>query len=101
MECGGLPEELTHFREGEHTYHELEVLPGHRLILCNFCMVDFGSFDREFFGLPMSTNMGYGYMKLIRDVNDPSLGKDKFCRDCGYRLKFLEFVRAVRDDAAA
>ena len=97
MECGADPEEVQHFRDGTHTYHELEVLPGHRLVLCDFCMVDFGSYDPHFFGLPRGARLRFEHMKLIRDVQEVSMGKDKFCTSCGYRLKFLEFVRAVRE----
>lgn len=51
-ECGGDPEEIEHFRLGKHTYQRFEVFAGLELTLCNFCMVDFGSYDPTFFGLP-------------------------------------------------
>jgi hypothetical protein len=100
MKCGGLPDDLQHFRDGEHTYHEVEVFPGHRLVLCSFCLVDLGSHDPTFCGLPPDARIGFEHMKCVRDVYEPSISKDKFCPACGYRLRFLRFVRAVRDEAA-
>ena len=97
MECGGSPKELEHFEKGRHTFHELEVFPELNLVLCNFCMVDFGSFDPTFFGLEEDARVGYERMKFVRDINESSLGRDKFCTNCGYRLKFLSFVAAARE----
>lgn len=95
-ECGGEPKELLHFRKGQHSYAEYEVLPGLNLILCNFCDVDFGTFDPAFFGLARNASIGYQSMRLVGAVQDPSIGKDKFCAACGYRLAFLRFVRQSR-----
>ena len=97
MVCGGDPKELEHFKSDKHTFQELEVFPGLNLILCNFCMVDFGSFNPEFFGLEKDARVGYEHMKFVRDINEPRLEKDKFCTNCGCRLKFLNFVSAVRE----
>ena len=101
MECGGLPEELAHYQEGRHRYQELEVLPGHRLVLCNFCMVDFGSFDRSYFGLPQGHSLGFEHMEYVREASNIGIGKDKFCTTCGHRLSFLKFVCAVRSENGA
>ncbi len=97
--CGASEVELDHFRRGVHKYHELEVLPGHRLVLCDFCMVDFGSYSPVFFGLPRDARIGYESMVHIRALDPGTLGRDKFCSQCGYRLKFLKFVLAVRAQA--
>jgi hypothetical protein len=95
-ECGGEPGELEHFRAGTYTFAEYEVFPGQPLTLCNFCDVDFGSYDPAFFGLPPHTKLGYQYMRRLRPVDDPSLGTDKYCPRCGYRLRFLRFVAQSR-----
>ena len=100
MECGGHSGEKQHFREGKHSYREFEVIPGFRLVLCDFCMVDFGSFDPKYFGLPPNTQIGYERMNFIREIESADIGKDKYCLDCGYRLKFLDFVKAVREQNA-
>lgn len=95
MECGGHPDELQHLADGEHTYAELRIFGDLTLVLCNFCMVDFGSRDPTFFGLPRSARIGYEKMQFLRDV-EPQAGKDKFCPTCGHRLAFLELVANAR-----
>lgn len=99
-ECGGDPKELEHFRSGQHTYHLLRVIADFELTLCNFCMVDFGSFDPVFLGLPRGSKIGFERMQLVRDISNPSIGHDKFCAACGYRLAFLKFVASVRQTHA-
>ena len=101
-ECGGNPKELEHFAEGKHTYQDLEVL-GFPLTLCNFCMVDFGSFDPTFFGLEEDdkAKVDYSQMKFVRDKIDGEIEKDKYCPSCGYRLEFLKFVSNVRQSQTA
>lgn len=95
-QCGGSPRELEHFASGKHTYAEYEVFPSLTLRLCNFCDVDFGSMDPEFFGLPRNTRLGYQFMRLIEPVREPTLGKDRFCPSCNLRLSFLRFVDRAR-----
>ena len=99
-ECGGVPEELEHLREGRHTYQVLRVLGGFETVLCNFCMVDFGSSDPTYFGLARGTRIGFETMQFVQDVADPRVGKDQFCPACGYRLAFLRLVAACRERAA-
>lgn len=96
-DCGAVPEEIEHFHQGKHTYQRLEVFPGLELNLCNFCMVDFGSYDPTFFGLPRVPRIGYERMRLVQREVALSIGKDKFCPECGRRLAFLKFVAAARD----
>ncbi|NLC23014.1 MAG: hypothetical protein GX776_00855 [Oxalobacter sp.] len=50
--CGANPEELSHLAAGRHTYSEYEIFPELTLVLCDFCDVDFGSYDPVWFGLP-------------------------------------------------
>ena len=95
-ECGAAPTEREHFDQGKHTYREYEVFSPLRLTLCNFCDVDFGSFDPTFFGLPAKTRIGYQYFVPLEPVRSPALGHDKYCAACGYRLRFLRFVADAR-----
>jgi len=43
-DCGWDPKEIDNFKENIHTYAEFEVY-GSKLTLCNFCDVDFSSYD--------------------------------------------------------
>ena len=96
-ECGGTATEVEHFLAGGHTYAEYEVFPGLALVLCNFCQVDFSSFDPEYFGLPRKTRVGLlGSMRFLRDVHPAQTDRDKFCEQCGHRLRFLRFVSNAR-----
>jgi hypothetical protein len=99
-ECGGFPEELEHFRQGKHTFTEYEVFPPLKVVLCNFCDVDFGSHDPTFFGLPARTRIGFEYMRPCRPVEVKALARDKFCPHCGLRLAFLRFVQRAREQHA-
>jgi hypothetical protein len=96
FECGADPIEREHFEQGKHTYREYEVFPPLRLTLCNFCDVDFGSFDPTYFGLPAKARIGYQYFVPLEPVRSPALGHDKYCEACGYRLRFLRFVAEAR-----
>ncbi len=98
MYCGGYPEELNHFHEGQHTYAELEIFPNYKLVLCDFCQVDFGSHDPEFYGFHRSKKIGYEYMKHTFKVVPLSIGQDKYCTSCQLRLKYLDFVAAIRKE---
>jgi hypothetical protein len=95
-ECGGDPREIEDFQEGVHTYHRLEVFPGLELTLCDFCMVDFGSYNPAYFGLPRDASIGFQHMRLVADLPNPSVGKDEYCPACKLRLAFLRFVAAAR-----
>jgi hypothetical protein len=58
-EGGGDPREIEHFRVRKHTYQRFEVFADLELTLCNFCMLDFGSYDPTFFGLPRGTQVRF------------------------------------------
>src|SRR5262245_56873128 len=90
-DCGGSPDELEHFRAGKHTYAEYEVFPGLALVLCNFCQVDFSSYDPRYFGLLPRTKIGLGSMRFVRDIHPLQSEKDKYCEQCRHRLRFLRF----------
>lgn len=99
-DCGGDPQELSHFRDNKHQYAEYEVFPGLNLMLCDFCMIDFASYKPAFFGLADGTRLGVEKMNFVKDVLNASLGWDKFCPDCGYRLSFLRFLQKAREQHA-
>ena len=93
-DCGHGPEELEHFAEKKHTYAEMCVL-GIDIILCYFCQVDFSSYNPTYFGRARRIHLG-GELTFVRDVLNPSPGKDKYCPSCGRRLAFLRFLAAAR-----
>jgi hypothetical protein len=99
-DCGGQPKELEHFREAIHTYAIYEVFPGLELTLCDFCCVDFGSYNPEFLGLSKYARIGFDKMKLVRSLDKPSLQLGKVCTQCGLRLTFARFVAQARDQHA-
>ena len=98
MECGGHPEELDHLQEERHTYQTMRIFGGFEVVLCNFCMVDFGSTDPTYFGLPPGTRIGFEKMQFVRDV-PATRGKDQFCPACNHRLAFLRVVAQSRERA--
>lgn len=97
MECGNLSQEIEHALVGKHTYAEMRIFGDLTLVLCDFCQVDFGSFNPEVFGLPKDARLGYQKMQFLRDVEDVRIGKDQVCPSCEYRLPFLKFVARARE----
>lgn len=95
MDCGALPEELEHLKEGKHTYAEFDIVFGLKLILCNFCQVDFGSYKPETWGFSDNRRIGYGNMNFLREIK-PEISKTKFCANCGHSLSFLKFLAKVK-----
>lgn len=95
-QCGAAEMELVHFRDGRHTFVEYEVFTGQTIVLCDFCAIDFGSFDPGFFGLLPTARLGFKSLRLLRTIENPSLGTDKYCSACGYRLRFLRFTAEAR-----
>ncbi|MGQ0678362.1 MAG: hypothetical protein ACT4OM_01670 [Actinomycetota bacterium] len=100
-ECGGDPASLQRFQAGQHTYYAVRVLQGQELILCDSCMVSFGSFDPDFFGWPKGALIGFENMEILRQIQGPSARSDMYCPSCSYRLRFLRFVRDSRNSASA
>jgi ribosomal protein L37AE/L43A len=93
-DCGADPRELDHLRSGQHTYDEVEML-GAPIVLCNFCQVDFTSYDPTYFGRPLGRSLGLP-TNLIRPVRKPRVEHDKVCPQCKRRLAFLRYVIQVR-----
>ena len=77
---------------------EFEVL-GSRIVLCDFCMVDFSSYDAELLGLPKGTaiRLGSPEFKELGPVEHAGPSKDKVCPACNRRLKFLNWILEVRE----
>jgi len=97
-DCGHDPVEIDHFNSGKHTYSELEVFCS-RIVLCDFCMVDFSSYDPQQFGLPWDKKIGLGKpdFRELRSVDESGISKDKVCPVCNHRLKFLKWMVEVRE----
>lgn len=94
MECGADEFELDHYLD--HNYNEYELFFGLRLVLCDFCDVDFGSYDPTFFGFKNRKSLGFEHFHFIREVTDKTMHYDKYCPKCVYRLPFLKFVMESR-----
>lgn len=97
FDCGALPNERGHLEQRKHTYSEFSAF-GIPIILCNFCAVDFSSYDPAYFNLPPRTKLGLGDSLLpIQQIEHATMQKDKFCPQCHRRLAFLRFVKTVRE----
>jgi len=93
-ECGADDFERNHFKE--HKYHEYVLYHELRLVLCDFCDVDFGSHDPTYFAFERGKRIGYEDFELVREVVDIKMVKGKYCPECNYNLPFLKFVRDCR-----
>ena len=95
FDCGHDTAELDHLAEGLHSYAEVLAF-GVSIVLCDFCQVDFSSYDPEYFNRTRSTKLGIEEFVFVRELREPGRAKDKFCVRCRRRLAFLRFVGAVR-----
>lgn len=100
-QCGADPGSVERFNSGEHTYHAVKLFGDQELILCDSCMLNFGSFDPEFFGQSKTTPIGFEHMQILRQIQNPSSRPDMFCSSCGFRLRFLNFIKDSRKGASA
>ena len=96
-DCGGLEQEINHFKGGSHKYNVYEIYNGLKLQLCNFCDVDFGSYKSEYWGFLRDERIGYENFKFISEAENPTIQKTKFCPECKKGLKFLTFLRDIRE----
>lgn len=94
MECGGGKEELDHYLD--HNYNEYEVYFDQRLILCDFCEVDFSSYDSTHFGFKRGKSIGMNDFNFVREITNKELCFDKYCPECHHRLPFLKFIKKCR-----
>jgi hypothetical protein len=96
-DCGALPEELEHFKEGKHTYAELKLF-GATIVLCDFCQADFDSYAPSYFrrtGRPRFSRQ----MSILDEVTQPTISKDKYCPNCHRRLAFFRFLARALETA--
>ena len=97
MECGHLPQEIEHALSGKHSCAEMRIFGDLTLVLCNFCQVDFGSIDPQYFGLPKNSVIGFQKVQFVRNVMETGVTRDKVCPNCNHRSRFLRFVQAARE----
>lgn len=96
-DCGwDVPTEMEHLNEKRHLYRLYEIAHDLRLTLCDFCAVDFGSYESEYFGLKGNRRISFRGLKFIKQIDHPQMIKDKFCPECSRRLAFLKFVVEMR-----
>ena len=95
FDCGWDPGELEHLADGKPTYTEVLAF-GIPIVVCNFCLVDFSSYDPAYVNRPAWTKLGLGEFVEVRAITNPSQGEDKFCPGCRRRLAFLKFLAKVR-----
>jgi hypothetical protein len=100
-ECGGDPESLARFRRGETSHYSVKMFGGLELVLCEICMVNFGSHDPKFFGQRHAYGVGFEHMEILKQIQNPSSRNDLFCPSCGYRRTFLRFVKEARAKASS
>jgi hypothetical protein len=98
FECGADRGELEDLAAGEHTYAELLAL-GARIVLCDVCRADFGSYDPAYFNRRPGMRLGPSDLQVVRELEDPAPALDGFCRRCQQRLAFIRFLVQVRADA--
>jgi hypothetical protein len=96
MDCGHRPEEIEHALAGIHSFAEMRIFDELTLILCDFCQVDFSSYDPTYFGLEAGSRMGYRRMQFVRDVEERFIRKAKYCPECDRVLPFLQFLEKAR-----
>jgi hypothetical protein len=97
MDCGARPDELEHFARGRHTFAEWQIFPelSDRLVLCDFCEVDFQSYYPEYFGLGPKLEPGRN-RQFIRSRRDVEPVDDWVCPECMRRKGFVDFVARAR-----
>lgn len=94
MNCGRYESKLNQNKNRQ--YREYELYFQQRLILCNFCDVDFSSYDPTYFGFKKDKKLGLGDFNFVKEMLDKSLKKDKYCPACKHRLPFLKFIQKCR-----
>lgn len=93
-ECGADDFELDHYKE--HKYHEYVLYHGIKLVLCDFCDVDFGSYDPTHLGFEKGRSIGYEDFEFVREITDVKMVHGKYCPECNSNLPFLKFIRDCR-----
>lgn len=67
FDCGHVESELVELAAREHTYHEFRAF-GYKIIHCNFCDADFGSYYPSYFGLPDRGKLIGEVLDFVREI---------------------------------
>lgn len=94
--CGGEAESVEHHLTGLHGYAEYELFDGLRIVLCNYCALDFPRQDPELFGLPPDPPLEREDLRLRARLERPEFEQDLYCPACEKRLAYLDFLAAAR-----
>lgn len=94
--CGGETEAVEHHLTGLHGYAEYELFGGLRIVLCNYCALDFQHQDPTLFGRPAEPPLERSDLRLRARLERPEMEEDHYCPRCEKRLSFLEFVSSTR-----
>ena len=96
-DCGCNHVEVSNFKLHKHSYKVYKIYNELHLTLCNFCDVDFSSYDPNYFGFKKDFKLNLKSFELIREIENPEISKDKFCKKCNHKIKFLNFIRDLRE----
>ena len=108
ISCGALESQVNilkqdineSFRHDSLEFNLYRIFSKFKIILCNFCAVDIGSIASEHFGLQNKKRACYSELDLIKNISNPSIGKDKYCPQCLQRLHNIEFLLSAREHNA-
>ena len=85
------------FSHDSVTYSNYRAFEEIEIILCNLCTFDFSSVNPEFFGLENNKTIFPSNFQFLTEVENPEIGKDKYCSSCNMRLAYLLFVKQIRE----
>jgi hypothetical protein len=100
--CGGWQEQVERFDAS--AIFRVYRLPGAgTIVLCHGCeleefMVPGGWGNRLNLG---SNRVLLDALRIVRTLDVPQLGKDKFCTSCNLRLAFLDLIAEARNHASS
>ena len=94
--CGAESEAVEHHLTGLHGYAEYELFGGMRIVLCNYCALDFPRQDPALFGRPADPPLERSDLRLRARLERPAMQEDLYCPRCEKRLAWLEFVSSAR-----
>ncbi len=94
MECGADEFELDHYLT--HEYTEFEAYFGQPVILCDFCVADFASYDPAYFGFSKGRKISSSDWTFVRRIIDIQLAPQHYCPNCSHLLSFMTFVEGCR-----
>ena len=98
--CGGWGDAEEKILLEKYSHYELE--SRHRITLCYGCFLDeLLSLQGElvdYLGMRKSKYTAEGYSQLS-EVENPSLGKDKYCLECHKRLALMRIALKMRNSS--